>query len=167
MNMFVKISWTINSDPRLCFVQFRFLLHCLIVMGSFGRCNLLQLKIKFKVLIYRSLPLSHTDGCPGLCNGNGQCIMGQNSWRCECHTGWRGTGCSVAMEISCNDNKDNEGGENQFQPAIKTEPRETLESYSNTLFLWRNSMRFYCLGIQPWDRSLKGNWKPAPWKRHV
>ncbi|KAG7321337.1 hypothetical protein KOW79_015752 [Hemibagrus wyckioides] len=49
------------------------------------------------------------DGCPGLCNGNGQCIMGQNSWRCECHTGWRGTGCSVAMEISCNDNKDNEG----------------------------------------------------------
>uniref|UniRef100_A0A8B9HGU9 Teneurin-2 n=1 Tax=Astyanax mexicanus TaxID=7994 RepID=A0A8B9HGU9_ASTMX len=49
------------------------------------------------------------DGCPGLCNGNGQCIMGQNSWHCECHTGWRGPGCSVAMEISCNDNKDNEG----------------------------------------------------------
>ncbi|TSL04381.1 Teneurin-2 [Bagarius yarrelli] len=49
------------------------------------------------------------DGCPGLCSGNGQCIMGQNSWRCECHTGWRGMGCSVAMEISCNDNKDNEG----------------------------------------------------------
>jgi len=53
-------------------------------------------------------PLS--DGCPGLCNGNGQCIMGQNSWHCECHTGWRGPGCSVAMETSCNDNKDNEGG---------------------------------------------------------
>uniref|UniRef100_A0A4W4GLQ1 Teneurin-2 n=1 Tax=Electrophorus electricus TaxID=8005 RepID=A0A4W4GLQ1_ELEEL len=49
------------------------------------------------------------DGCPGLCNGNGQCIMGQNSWHCECHTGWRGLGCSVAMEISCDDNKDNEG----------------------------------------------------------
>uniref|UniRef100_A0A9J8CHR7 Teneurin-2 n=1 Tax=Cyprinus carpio carpio TaxID=630221 RepID=A0A9J8CHR7_CYPCA len=49
------------------------------------------------------------DGCPGLCNGNGQCIMGQNSWHCECHTGWRGPGCSVAMETSCNDNKDNEG----------------------------------------------------------
>uniref|UniRef100_A0A8C1Q571 Teneurin-2 n=1 Tax=Cyprinus carpio TaxID=7962 RepID=A0A8C1Q571_CYPCA len=48
-------------------------------------------------------------GCPGLCNGNGQCIMGQNSWHCECHTGWRGPGCSVAMETSCNDNKDNEG----------------------------------------------------------
>lgn len=78
------------------------------------------------------LPLSPTDGCPGLCNGNGQCIMGQNSWHCECHTGWRGTGCSVAMEISCNDNKDNEGGENQFQPTIKTEPGETLKSYSKT-----------------------------------
>uniref|UniRef100_A0A8C1LUJ7 Teneurin-2 n=1 Tax=Cyprinus carpio TaxID=7962 RepID=A0A8C1LUJ7_CYPCA len=54
-------------------------------------------------------PSSLADGCPGLCNGNGQCIMGQNSWHCECHTGWRGPGCSVAMETSCNDNKDNEG----------------------------------------------------------
>ncbi|XP_062309102.1 teneurin-2 isoform X2 [Osmerus eperlanus] len=49
------------------------------------------------------------DGCPGLCSGNGQCILGQNMWRCDCHTGWRGSGCSVAMEISCSDNKDNEG----------------------------------------------------------
>uniref|UniRef100_A0A671NNJ9 Teneurin-2 n=1 Tax=Sinocyclocheilus anshuiensis TaxID=1608454 RepID=A0A671NNJ9_9TELE len=54
-------------------------------------------------------PSSLADGCPGLCNGNGQCIMGQNSWHCECHNGWRGPGCSVAMETSCNDNKDNEG----------------------------------------------------------
>lgn len=37
--------------------------------------------------------------------------MGQQSWHCECQTGWRGTGCSVAMETSCADNKDNEGGE--------------------------------------------------------
>uniref|UniRef100_A0A6Q2YW04 Teneurin-2 n=1 Tax=Esox lucius TaxID=8010 RepID=A0A6Q2YW04_ESOLU len=50
-----------------------------------------------------------SDGCPGLCNGNGQCTLGQNSWHCECLTGWRGPGCSVAMEISCADNKDNEG----------------------------------------------------------
>ncbi|TRY60518.1 hypothetical protein DNTS_011823 [Danionella cerebrum] len=49
------------------------------------------------------------NGCPGLCSSNGQCIMGQNSWHCECHTGWRGPGCNVAMETSCNDNKDNEG----------------------------------------------------------
>lgn len=58
------------------------------------------------------LPLCalHTDGCPNLCNGNGQCTMGQQSWHCECQTGWRGPGCSVAMETSCADNKDNEGG---------------------------------------------------------
>ena len=55
------------------------------------------------------VPLS--DGCPGLCGGNGQCTLVQNSWHCECHTGWRGPGCSVAMEITCSDNKDNEGGE--------------------------------------------------------
>lgn len=54
-----------------------------------------------------------TDGCPNLCNGNGQCTMGQQSWHCECQTGWRGPGCSVAMETSCADNKDNEGGELQ------------------------------------------------------
>lgn len=56
-----------------------------------------------------SCPLA--DGCPNLCNGNGQCTMGQQSWHCECQTGWRGPGCSVAMETSCADNKDNEGGE--------------------------------------------------------
>lgn len=56
-----------------------------------------------------SVPLA--DGCPNLCNGNGQCTMGQQSWHCECQTGWRGPGCSVAMETSCADNKDNEGGE--------------------------------------------------------
>ncbi|XP_028838153.1 teneurin-2 isoform X4 [Denticeps clupeoides] len=49
------------------------------------------------------------DGCPAMCSGNGQCTLGQNSWHCECYTGWRGPGCSVAMEISCSDNKDNEG----------------------------------------------------------
>uniref|UniRef100_G3Q3K1 Teneurin transmembrane protein 2 n=1 Tax=Gasterosteus aculeatus aculeatus TaxID=481459 RepID=G3Q3K1_GASAC len=49
------------------------------------------------------------NGCPNLCNGNGQCTMGQQSWHCECQTGWRGSGCSVAMETSCADNKDNEG----------------------------------------------------------
>uniref|UniRef100_A0A8C2FV74 Teneurin-2 n=1 Tax=Cyprinus carpio TaxID=7962 RepID=A0A8C2FV74_CYPCA len=53
------------------------------------------------------LPLA--DGCPNRCNGNGQCLLGQNSWHCECKTGWRGTGCNVAMETSCADNKDNEG----------------------------------------------------------
>lgn len=114
-------------SARSCSGQFMHLPRCLWS----ARCNLLQFKIKFK---NRSVSLSCTDGCPGLCNGNGQCILGQNSWHCECHTGWRGTGCNVAMEISCNDNKDNEGGENQFQPTIRREPRKTLKSYSKTRF---------------------------------
>ncbi|XP_054024503.1 teneurin-2 isoform X12 [Dryobates pubescens] len=52
---------------------------------------------------------TETDGCPDLCNGNGRCTLGQNSWQCVCQTGWRGPGCNVAMETACADNKDNEG----------------------------------------------------------
>ncbi|XP_077183294.1 teneurin-2 isoform X14 [Paroedura picta] len=60
--------------------------------------------------IGRQTTATETDGCPDLCNGNGRCILGQNSWQCVCQTGWRGPGCNVAMETSCADNKDNEGG---------------------------------------------------------
>uniref|UniRef100_A0A671NYU8 Teneurin-2 n=1 Tax=Sinocyclocheilus anshuiensis TaxID=1608454 RepID=A0A671NYU8_9TELE len=59
--------------------------------------------------IGRHAPTPDPDGCPNRCNGNGQCLLGQNSWHCECKTGWRGSGCNVAMETSCADNKDNEG----------------------------------------------------------
>ncbi|XP_071670909.1 teneurin-2 isoform X11 [Patagioenas fasciata] len=52
---------------------------------------------------------TETDGCPDLCNGNGRCTLGQNSWQCVCQSGWRGPGCNVAMETACADNKDNEG----------------------------------------------------------
>ncbi|XP_069850067.1 teneurin-2 isoform X1 [Dipodomys merriami] len=52
---------------------------------------------------------TETDGCPDLCNGNGRCTLGQNSWQCVCQMGWRGPGCNVAMETACADNKDNEG----------------------------------------------------------
>lgn len=76
-----------------------------------------QSSLPFVIPSHLSPPLSSclllTDGCPNLCNGNGQCTMGQQSWHCECQTGWRGPGCSVAMETSCADNKDNEGGELQ------------------------------------------------------
>uniref|UniRef100_G3PW44 Si:dkey-237h12.3 n=1 Tax=Gasterosteus aculeatus TaxID=69293 RepID=G3PW44_GASAC len=50
-----------------------------------------------------------TDGCPGLCNNNGRCILDQNVWHCICQSGWRGLGCDVATETLCSDGKDNEG----------------------------------------------------------
>ncbi|XP_019901680.3 teneurin-3 isoform X3 [Esox lucius] len=50
-----------------------------------------------------------SDGCPGLCNSNGRCILDQVGWRCICQSGWRGLGCDVATETLCSDGKDNEG----------------------------------------------------------
>lgn len=64
-----------------------------------------------KHVLYLPSSFLQPDGCPDLCNGNGRCTLGQNSWQCVCQTGWRGPGCNVAMETSCADNKDNEGGE--------------------------------------------------------
>ncbi|CAG08395.1 unnamed protein product, partial [Tetraodon nigroviridis] len=52
------------------------------------------------VSVYHGSMVDKADGCPNFCNGNGQCTMGQQSWHCECQTGWRGPGCSVAMETS-------------------------------------------------------------------
>lgn len=53
---------------------------------------------------------THTEGCPGLCNGNGRCTLGNNGWYCVCQLGWRGTGCDTSMETACSDGKDNDGG---------------------------------------------------------
>ncbi|XP_054607705.2 teneurin-3 isoform X3 [Nothobranchius furzeri] len=49
------------------------------------------------------------EGCPGLCNNNGRCTLESSGWHCICQPGWRGDGCHVAMEMLCNDGKDNEG----------------------------------------------------------
>uniref|UniRef100_A0A3Q3EVQ4 Teneurin transmembrane protein 4 n=1 Tax=Kryptolebias marmoratus TaxID=37003 RepID=A0A3Q3EVQ4_KRYMA len=49
------------------------------------------------------------EGCPGLCNGNGRCTLGNNGWYCVCQLGWRGTGCDTSMETACSDVKDNDG----------------------------------------------------------
>lgn len=57
-----------------------------------------------------SVPFSYTEGCPGLCNGNGRCTLGNNGWYCVCQLGWRGTGCDTSMETACSDVKDNDGG---------------------------------------------------------
>lgn len=56
-----------------------------------------------------------TDGCPGLCNNNGRCVLDQNVWHCVCQSGWRGLGCDVATEMLCSDGKDNEGGRKRRQ----------------------------------------------------
>lgn len=88
------------SDPTLHFLTFS------VLFSSYSNCTPLSLPLSFSLC-----STSFADGCPNLCNGNGQCTMGQNSWHCECKTGWRGTGCNVAMETSCADNKDNEGGQ--------------------------------------------------------
>ncbi|XP_051962703.1 teneurin-4-like isoform X2 [Xyrauchen texanus] len=49
------------------------------------------------------------EGCPGLCNGNGRCTLGNNGWHCVCQLGWRGAGCDTSMETACSDGKDNDG----------------------------------------------------------
>ncbi|XP_037122972.1 teneurin-4 isoform X7 [Syngnathus acus] len=49
------------------------------------------------------------EGCPGLCNGNGRCTLGNGGWYCVCQLGWRGSGCDTSMETSCGDVKDNDG----------------------------------------------------------
>ncbi|XP_053702801.1 teneurin-4 isoform X2 [Synchiropus splendidus] len=49
------------------------------------------------------------EGCPGLCNGNGRCTLGNSGWYCVCQLGWRGAGCDTSMETACGDVKDNDG----------------------------------------------------------
>ncbi|XP_062332162.1 teneurin-3 isoform X4 [Osmerus eperlanus] len=56
-----------------------------------------------------AVKIGYKDGCPGLCNSNGRCVLDQNGWRCICQSGWRGLGCDVATETACSDGKDNEG----------------------------------------------------------
>eukprot|EP00063_Salmo_salar_P092588 XP_014067423.1 PREDICTED: teneurin-3-like isoform X9 [Salmo salar] len=55
-----------------------------------------------------AVKIGYKDGCPGLCNSNGRCILDQAGWRCICQSGWRGLGCDVATETFCSDGKDNE-----------------------------------------------------------
>ncbi|XP_048349965.1 teneurin-4 [Sphaerodactylus townsendi] len=58
-----------------------------------------------------SSPFVLTEGCPGLCNGNGRCMLDLNGWHCACQLGWRGAGCDTSMETACGDGKDNDGGQ--------------------------------------------------------
>lgn len=51
------------------------------------------------------------EGCPASCSNHGQCRVGNEGlWECRCYDGWDGADCSVALELNCDDNKDNDKG---------------------------------------------------------
>lgn len=79
---------------------------CLLPQSPFSTPDFLALTCSAVWHIHDVL----TDGCPGLCNNNGRCVLDQNVWHCICQSGWRGLGCDVATETLCSDGKDNEGG---------------------------------------------------------
>ncbi|CAH2092036.1 unnamed protein product [Euphydryas editha] len=47
-------------------------------------------------------------GCPNGCSRHGQCLLEDGIYRCSCADGWAGTDCSIALELSCSDNEDND-----------------------------------------------------------
>ncbi len=52
------------------------------------------------------------NSCPESCSSNGVCekSAGQYSrYQCVCNQGWTGEACSVAVEMLCNDDIDNDG----------------------------------------------------------
>ena len=51
------------------------------------------------------------DNCPNNCNSNGVCERSTNQYskyHCVCNQGWTGRACDVAIEMVCNDDKDND-----------------------------------------------------------
>lgn len=55
------------------------------------------------------------EGCPNSCSGHGQCrVNSDGAWECRCYDGWDGRDCSVALEQSCSDGRDNDKGESCF-----------------------------------------------------
>lgn len=51
-----------------------------------------------------------TAGCPNACSRHGQCLLEDGVYRCSCADAWAGTDCSIALELSCTDNEDNDEG---------------------------------------------------------
>ena len=48
-------------------------------------------------------------GCPNSCSGNGECTSDdEQEWSCSCRSGWIGHDCSQALELSCDDEIDND-----------------------------------------------------------
>lgn len=49
-------------------------------------------------------------GCENGCSRHGQCTLEDGEYRCVCIDGWAGTDCSLALEMNCSDNIDNDHG---------------------------------------------------------
>lgn len=49
-------------------------------------------------------------GCVNGCSRHGQCTMEDGEYKCICVEGWAGNDCSIALEMSCKDNIDNDNG---------------------------------------------------------
>ncbi|EDV95471.1 GH17559 [Drosophila grimshawi] len=48
-------------------------------------------------------------GCENGCSRHGQCTLENGEYRCDCIDGWAGSDCSIALEMNCKDNIDNDG----------------------------------------------------------
>ena len=71
------------------------------------------------------------DGCPSNCgNSRGVCLQNKEAnFRCQCTPGWTGSDCSIMIELECNDDKDNDGGESPTNQPMRT---ECFPSYSSS-----------------------------------
>lgn len=49
-------------------------------------------------------------------------------YRCSCAEGWAGTDCSIALELSCNDNEDNDEGK-----TTPTHPRHLSKPFKHVM----------------------------------
>ncbi|CAO1418145.1 unnamed protein product [Diamesa hyperborea] len=47
-------------------------------------------------------------GCENGCSRHGQCTLEDGDYRCDCIEGWAGIDCSIALEMNCTDNIDND-----------------------------------------------------------
>ncbi|XP_030381653.1 teneurin-a isoform X2 [Scaptodrosophila lebanonensis] len=47
-------------------------------------------------------------GCENGCSRHGQCTLENGEYRCDCIQGWAGSDCSIALELNCKDNIDND-----------------------------------------------------------
>lgn len=61
-------------------------------------------------LFYNSNLFKFKAGCENGCSRHGQCTLEDGEYRCVCIEGWAGTDCSIALEMSCKDNTDNDNG---------------------------------------------------------